>query len=332
MTDNKEATFGNPPALSIIVPVYNAEPWLARCLDSLVHQPIRNIEIIVIDDQSTDGSLNIVREYEKKDPRIQIIALEKNSGQAVARNAGLAVAAGEYIGFVDSDDFVDVDFYEKLLAAAGKTDADIVMGGYIRKEGALSTHKRSSVDGVVRQLSDKILRLVNGSCCDKIFRATLIKEHKLQFPAGLYFEDNVFLVHAVYYSDKMAFVSDAFYNYFRNPAGTTSAKGFVQEAKRKADRFVISEEIMRFAQVKHFDKEAMIGLRNFLMRSIMTRKDFRGWDNYDRLSHIFGSSYTIRTMFFCNPIVYFFYRDIVNDDGARIIKIFKWIPVYQVKE
>jgi len=331
MKNNNKATSGNPPALSIIVPVYNAEPWLARCLDSLINQLVKNIEIIVIDDQSTDDSLNIIREYEKNDLRIKTIELEKNSGLSSVRNAGLAIAAGEYIGFVDADDFVESDFYEQLLAAAGTTDADIVMGGYIRKEGVHSIYKKSNADGMVRQLSGKIDRLFNGMCCDKIFKASLINKHKLQFPCGLYYEDNIFIIQAVYYSDKMAFISDAFYNYCYNPSGITSTRDHVKEAKRNADRFTIGEEIIRFAKINNFDQEAMIGLRNFLMRSTMVRKDFREWSNYGRLVRMFGGAFTIRTMFLCNPIVHFFYRNVMNDDGTQIIKILKWIPVYQVK-
>lgn len=322
----------NLPALSIIVPVYNTESRLANCLDSLIHQTIKDIEIIVIDDHSTDGSLNIIQEYEKKDSRIQTIALKKNSGQAVARNAGLAMAAGEYIGFVDADDFVEADFYEKLLVAAGKSDADIVMGGYIRKEGTNRTHKKSNADGVVRQLSGKIHRLFNGACWDKIFKTSLVSKHKLQFPVGLYYQDNVFLIHAIYYSDKMAFVSDVFYNYCYNPDGTTDSKDPVKEAKRKADSLTISEEIMSFAKAKNFDKEAMIELRNFLIRSIIIRKYFMKLGSYGRFSRIFGSLFTIRTMFLFNPIVRLFYKNVMNDDGTRVIKIFKWINVYQNKQ
>lgn len=92
---------------SVIVPVYNVAGEIKRCLDSLLGQTLREIEILCIDDKSTDNSLEILRDYEKKDSRIKIIALEKNCGVSVARNQGLAIASGEYIGFVDPDDFVD---------------------------------------------------------------------------------------------------------------------------------------------------------------------------------------------------------------------------------
>jgi len=114
------------PNVSIIVPIYNVEPYLHRCLDSLVNQTLKDIEIICINDCSPDNSLDILKEYAEKDERINIINFEKNQGVSVARNTGIEIAKGEYIGFVDSDDYVDLDFYEKLYKKARETDADMV--------------------------------------------------------------------------------------------------------------------------------------------------------------------------------------------------------------
>ena len=119
-------------SLSIIVPVYNVENYLIRCLDSLVNQTLKEIEIICINDGSKDNSLNILEEYAKKDSRI-IILNQENAGLSAARNAGMEIAKGEYIGFVDSDDWVDLDFFEKLYIAAKNNDCDIAVADFIRE-------------------------------------------------------------------------------------------------------------------------------------------------------------------------------------------------------
>ena len=115
--------------VSIIVPVYNVEKYLRQCLDSLINQTLQEIEIICVDDGSTDNSSNILSDYAQKDSRI-IVHRQENQGLANARNAGLKLANGEYIGFLDSDDFVDIDFFEKLYQAASSDNADIARALY----------------------------------------------------------------------------------------------------------------------------------------------------------------------------------------------------------
>lgn len=111
--------------VSVIIPVYNVEKYLRECLDSVVNQTLEDIEIICIDDGSTDNSLNILKEYADKDSRFTIL-IQHNKGAGSARNKGMEIAKGEYIGFVDSDDWIDLDYYEKLYEKAVKENADIV--------------------------------------------------------------------------------------------------------------------------------------------------------------------------------------------------------------
>ena len=117
--------------VSVIVPVYNVEKYLRECLNFLVNQTLKEIEIICINDGSEDSSLEILNEYASKDSRFVIINQE-NSGQSVARNKGLDIAKGEYIGFVDSDDWVDLNFFENLYSEAVKNNSDIAAAS-IRK-------------------------------------------------------------------------------------------------------------------------------------------------------------------------------------------------------
>ena len=166
------------PKVSVIVPVYNVAPYLARCLDSLVGQTLKDIEIICVDDKSTDNSLDVLHEYAAKDARITVIALSENSGVAVARNAGLDVACGEYIGFVDSDDYVDSDFYEKLYDIAVESETDIV------KANAKITDRNSTKRFDDRQLNR--IRM-NGKWYflyqwwTGLYRANLIQKHHIHF-------------------------------------------------------------------------------------------------------------------------------------------------------
>ncbi len=126
------------PALSILVPCYNVEKYLRQCLDSVVGQALRNIEIICINDGSTDSTLDILREYAARDPRISIID-KKNTGYGDSMNRGLEAASGEYIGIVESDDWADADMFERLYAAAKEHDCDLVKSNFYDYCGGVST-------------------------------------------------------------------------------------------------------------------------------------------------------------------------------------------------
>lgn len=112
--------------VSIIIPVYNAEKHLKKCIQSVLTQTEKDIEVILIDDGSKDESLHICQLYEKQDNRLRVIHQE-NSGVSAARNKGITLAKGEYIGFVDADDWIDCEMYRLMLGEAKKTDADVVM-------------------------------------------------------------------------------------------------------------------------------------------------------------------------------------------------------------
>jgi len=210
--ENAREITDKPPALSIIVPVYNVEPWLARCLDSLLVQTIKDIEIICIDDKSTDDSLKILHEYEKKDKRIKVIAQEKNSGVSAARNAGLEIATGEYIGFVDSDDYVDSDFYEKLYNRATETDTEIAKGNaYVVDNNENKTLLKPSFADIRKNRANFFYPLWSA-----IYKHDFIKRNQLDFPVGVIVsEDVVFLAKAVFLANKIELVEDAYYYYVR---------------------------------------------------------------------------------------------------------------------
>ena len=126
--------------VSVIVPVYNAEEYLKRCVDSLRNQTLEDIEIILVDDSSTDSSLEICKDFSGKDSRIKVIHKE-NEGAGMARNAALRVATGKYIGFVDSDDFVEPDMFKSLFEKAEENESDLVMSGVMFVDGNMFSQK-----------------------------------------------------------------------------------------------------------------------------------------------------------------------------------------------
>ena len=181
--------------ISVIIPVYNSEKYLRECLDSIVNQSLINIEIICINDGSTDSSLDILNEYAIKDRRIKVIS-QANTGVSSVRNAGIKIARGEYIGFVDSDDYVDLDYFEKLYYAAKRNCADIAACSVLRiknkKKKFLIRCKKEVITSDIKQ-KYKLLKLPNWSfsCC-KIYKTQSLRESGILFREGIFYEDIVF--------------------------------------------------------------------------------------------------------------------------------------------
>ena len=186
--------------LSIIVPVYNmaADEKLEYCLNSLVNQTIKEpYEIIAVDDASTDNSLEILREYEKRHGAlVRVFHNDRNRRQGGAKNVGLKEAQGEWIGFVDSDDWVTPDYYEKLLRKAEETGADMVGCDYnlvtehTMEVGRVVQNNSADQTGALDIEKHKKLLMRPGSMVIKIYKHSVIKENHLDFPEGIFYEDN----------------------------------------------------------------------------------------------------------------------------------------------
>jgi glycosyltransferase involved in cell wall biosynthesis len=215
--------------LSVIVPVYNmaAGEKLAYCLDSLVAQEVEGLEIVAVDDCSTDGSLEVLRGYEERYPEVvQVVALPENRRQGGAKNEGLRQANGQWIGFVDSDDWVSPDCYRKLLDRAEETGADLVGCGYslVREHtmvpGSVVYNNTREQTGVLDEEKHRKLIVRPGSMVIKIYDHRVIKENQLVFPEGIFYEDNCAGSVWSLYFRQFEMVEEPLYFYYQHEAST----------------------------------------------------------------------------------------------------------------
>lgn len=219
--------------VSIIVPVYKVEKYLRKCLDSLINQTIDDYEIILINDGSPDNSQQIIDEYKTRYPEMIKTLLIDNGGQGRARNFGIDMAKGDYIGFVDSDDWVDVTMFEKLYNAAKANDADLVLCdcAACSEDGGREYMNTSVYDDPMQ---------VSGSVWNKLFRRDTIGD--VRFASGLWYEDLPFALKLMLKSRKTVSVSEGLYFYRVSPASTMRNNN----AKKNLDILTIMEDIRSF--------------------------------------------------------------------------------------
>ena len=178
--------------VSVIVPVYNVEKYIDRCLNSLVNQTLKDIEIIVVNDGSPDDSQQVIDMYVKKYPKKIKSYIKENGGQGSARNFGLTVATGEYIGYVDSDDYVELDMYEKLYNKAIKNDLDIVIcGSYNAYENG---NREVELDREIFKDKKKNAFFGRMAVWNKIYKRELLIDSNVSFRSKLWYEDLDFTV------------------------------------------------------------------------------------------------------------------------------------------
>lgn len=220
--------------VSIIVPIYNTEKYLRRCIESIINQTYRNIEVILINDGSTDGSANICDEFMLKDNRISVIH-KKNSGVSFCRNRGIKLSIGDYLQFVDSDDYLDIDMTENLVKSIEANDADLVICGYKRIEDLTNSQILRSFAVEERVLGlDGFKQIYDGlydsyylnSPCNKLYRAKIIKDNGILFNTNMDLgEDLLFNVDVFKKSASFVISSSCPYNYVvYNTKDTLSSK------------------------------------------------------------------------------------------------------------
>lgn len=209
------------PAISVIIPVYNAQEGLGQCIDSLLDQTFSDYEIIILNDGSTDNSLEVIQNYASKNDSIRVIDKE-NEGVAKTRNRGIVLAKGEYIVFIDNDDFIAPDYLECFYEAIEKEKLDIVIGGYKRVN---KDHKILFQQDLSQTDWSKYIVVAPWA---RIYRTSFLKENDIQFfdyPIG---EDVIFTLTAYNLTDKIKVIDYNGYNWFFNERSisNTSQRGF----------------------------------------------------------------------------------------------------------
>ena len=242
------------PKLSVIVPVYNVEKLLERCLDSILSQTLSDIEVICVDDCSPDNSIGILHRYQQKDSRVKVYRHAENKRQGGARNTALEVATGEYIGFIDSDDYIDPDFYQKLYDAAKGADADLAITGIIKHRKQVS---RTVISFDKMQSFEDVNEKFASCCCppefhpvNKIYRRSMLSANNIRFEEKVMFEDIAFVASSIFHANRVVTVPGTNYRYIYNGESTVKGK---ETPKKQLDRYNARKNFVAFAQEKGID-------------------------------------------------------------------------------
>lgn len=220
--------------VSVIIPVYNTEDYLKECIESLVNQTLREIEILIVNDGSTDSSFEIMKEFKNKYPNIIKIFDKVNGGQASARNYALPFAQGEYLGFVDSDDWVDSTMYEEMYEKAEKEDADIVICDMVDHFPDRTVCYPSS------RFENKFK--VTPSACNKLFKRSLVKEDV--FPVGLWYEDFEFTTMQLMKTDCISVIHKGLYHCHCREVSTM----YNNNSEKNQDILVVLEHLVEYVE------------------------------------------------------------------------------------
>lgn len=252
--------------ISVIVPVYNVEPYLCRCIDSIIAQTYKDLEIILVDDGSPDNCGAICDEYAVKDSRVKVIH-KKNGGLSSARNAGLVAATGEYIAFVDSDDWIDCTMYAKMVQLAAYYDADIVECGYrwVKPDKTLDDKNNRSVDVYsnlealnMLYFGDQMFGGISIVAWNKIYRKMLFDE--IRYPEGFIHEDVGTTPKLIYLANRVVKINQNFYNFFFSPNSISRSPYSIS---------CINIIDMRYSIMTFFEQKGLLELRDYMEGSYM---------------------------------------------------------------
>ena len=234
------------PRLSIIVPVYKVEPYIHKCVDSILNQTFTDFELILVDDGSPDNCGKICDEYALKDERVRVIH-KKNGGLSDARNAGIDVAQGEIIGFIDSDDYIESNMYEELIKCLDEKECDIVSGDtYVERDGNNRFKGRYQENHIFNgeQAICEILKVhMDNSAWSKVYKRSVIGD--IRYPKGRIYEDVATTYKFVANAKRVAYICKPYYHYIKRK-GSIVASGF--NSKSRYDCFLGYRERLNFAK------------------------------------------------------------------------------------
>lgn len=247
------------PKISIIVPVYNTAKYLPQCLDSLIGQTFKDVEIVCVDDGSTDNSAQVIHDYVKKDGRIRYIHQE-NAGLSEARNTGLDAVKTPYLMFCDSDDWYDTTMCQKMYDAITQNDVDFACCG-VKMEYEISNPTSQKADtkyyrikwNGIQHVTKEAWKKMDCSSCNKIFKKELLNKYHLRYPNGLIYEDFCFFFELLTVSKKMYCLPEYLYHYRRNDE-SIMVNTFRQNNTKVLDHIKIMFKIYEFLNQKNLFK------------------------------------------------------------------------------
>lgn len=269
----------NNPKISVIVPVYNSEQYLSLCLDSLLNQTYKNIELILIDDGSNDNSYRIMEKYKKSYPKIIKIYKQENKGIGYTRNRGLELVSGSYLTFCDNDDIVEKDYFETFINE-NDNNYDILVGGYLRK----------SYQGKIlfkRKLKNKELSLyIQQACWGKLYKTDFIRKNKLKFLETKIADEFYFNIIAYNLTDKIKILKETKYHWMYNKkslSNTCNKKlNYVDELISNLeliDRKLSGMEIRNWEIIKYFYLRTIIYYILFSCKGVSKEKIEKAYDD-----------------------------------------------------
>lgn len=258
------------PLVSIIIPVYKVEDVLQRCVDSVLSQSITDIEVILVDDGSPDGCPRMCDRYAEVDKRVHIVHKE-NGGLSDARNHGLDIATGDYVMFVDSDDYIEWDSCERFLEVMEETGVDIVLGDWRVSPGKdKPDHYSSLVEGKAYATKDFILRALGAGewypcSCFMFCKRSLFEEHGLRFAVGLLHEDMEMQPRVFLAAKRIACVKYKFYNYIKRPGSIMKSSN--GDRRASSMREILSRWKIQFDGLS--DGELQAALYGYLSKCLL---------------------------------------------------------------
>lgn len=257
------------PKVSIIVPIYNVEMYIGKCLETLVNQTLKDIEIILVNDGSKDGSAEIAKKYLKKYPE-KIIYLEKeNGGLSDSRNYGLPHAKGEYIAFLDSDDYVEENMYEEMYELAKKEDSDMVQCNFYWEY----PDKNKKKIGELRQYSNKKEMLVKTrvEAWNKLIKREILEQNpEIKFPKGLRYEDVEFTYKLVPYVEKVSILNNPFIHYIQRGNSISNTQN-----ERTKEIFDVLDNVIKYYKEKNLYEEYEEQLEYVYVKTVFCRSLLR---------------------------------------------------------
>lgn len=242
----------NDIKISVIVPVYNTEKYLKKCLDSIISQNLKDIEIIIVNDCSLDKSLEIIKKYMRLDKRITLINKEKNEGISSARNSGIKLARGEYILHIDSDDWIEQNYFFEMYNYAIKNNADIVISDFYREfeNGRVVYNIEQGLIGKEKidkeEVIENICQFKVSPCIwNKLIKTELYKKNNILFPQGVSIGEDLYVIlKLIYFSKNIIKYDKAFLHYIQNPKGLT--KNNMKNLEKIKDIHFVLKELEHF--------------------------------------------------------------------------------------